>query len=111
VVLALSRDRSETKHLAHWRGPEELRGEYRGIQRPHRLVSTFVHEAVPEDEAVETLIFDEVDGGTVVTSRSILPSFKARDRYIATGAERGLKESCFRLDQVLNSLIGVGQVA
>jgi hypothetical protein len=70
-----------------------------------------VHEAVPENEAVETLIFGEVDGGTMVTSRSILPSFKARDLYIATGAERGLEESCCRLDQLLNSLIGVGRVA
>jgi hypothetical protein len=35
----------------------------------------------------------------------------APEMVIATGAERGLKESCFRLDQLLNSLIGVGQVA
>ena len=47
----------------------------------------------------------------MVTSRSVLPSLKARDRYIATGAERGLEESCCRLDQLLSSLIGVGQVA
>ena len=131
---------TDPEHLAHWRGPEELqmvscdidlrvggryryvhrgpdgqdhvfRGEYREVRRPQRLVSTFVYEAFPENEAVETLIFDEVDGGTMVTSRSILPSFKARDLYIATGAERGLEESCRRLDQWLNSSIGVGQVA
>lgn len=131
---------TDPEHLRHWRGPEELQmvsceidlrvggryryvyrgpegqhhvfhGEYREVQPPNRLVSTFVYEAASEDQAVETVIFDEVDGGTMVTSRSILPSLKARDLYVATGAERGLMESGRRLDQLLNSLIGIGHVA
>jgi uncharacterized protein YndB with AHSA1/START domain len=118
---------TEPDHLARWRGPRELemvgceidlrvggryryvhrapdgtehafRGEYLEVQRPHRLVSTFEYEGAPGNVAVETLTFLPRGGGTLVTSRSVLPSLEARDLYLASGARRGLEESFHRLD-------------
>jgi len=42
-------------------------GEYREIDRPHRLVKTEVFELVPDAEAVSTTTFEEVDGVTTMT--------------------------------------------
>jgi uncharacterized protein YndB with AHSA1/START domain len=126
---------TDPAHLAHWRGPKELQlvscqidlrvggryryvhrapdgtehafqGEYLDIRRPHRLVSTFVYEGAPHNVATETVTFQALDRGTVVVSRSVLPTFEARELYLATGAERGLNESFGRLDVHLMTITG-----
>jgi uncharacterized protein YndB with AHSA1/START domain len=124
---------TDPAHLRHWRGPRELElvsceidlrvgggyryvhkaqdgqefafhGEYREIDRPSRLVSTFVYEGSPEDVSVETVTFKPVDGGTLLVSRSVLPSLTVRDRFVQAGAARGLAESHERLDEWLDML-------
>jgi uncharacterized protein YndB with AHSA1/START domain len=125
---------TEPEHLRRWRGPRgfelvacevDLRvggayrfvhrapdgsrhvfyGQYLEIERPTRLVSTFVYEAAPETKAVDEVTFEEDRGTTVVTGRSAFPTFKARDLYLAGGAERGLAESHDRLDELLGVLV------
>lgn len=124
---------TEPEHLRRWRGPRgfelvtcevDLRvgggyrfvhrapdgsrhvfcGQYLEIQRPTRLVSTFSYEAAPETEALDEVTFDEHDGVTLVTGRSVFPTFQARDLYLAGGAERGLAGSHDRLDELLGAL-------
>jgi uncharacterized protein YndB with AHSA1/START domain len=79
-------------------------GQYREIERPSRLVSTFTYEAAPETEVLDEVTFEENGGTTLVTERSIFPTFEARELYTAAGAERGLAECHERLDELLTPL-------
>jgi uncharacterized protein YndB with AHSA1/START domain len=121
---------TEPRHLRHWRVPRgfelvvcevdlrvggsyrfvhrapdgsrhAFRGQYREIDRPSRLVSTFTYEAAPETEALDEVTFEDNDGTTLVTGRSTFPSFQARELYAAAGAERGLTQCHERLDELL----------
>lgn len=81
-----------------------FRGEYRLIERPHRLVKSFVYEGTPENEAVDTYSFQSVDAGTLVSCRTVHSSIAARDAHVASGMEDGLTASYRRLDQLTASL-------
>jgi uncharacterized protein YndB with AHSA1/START domain len=124
---------TEPRHLRHWRVPYgfefivcevDLRvgggyrfvhrapdgsvhafcGRYRQIERPGRLVSTLTYEAAPETEALDEVTFDDNGGTTLVTGRTIFPTFGARELYAAAGAERGLGQCHQRLDELLTAL-------
>ena len=74
-------------------------GEYREISPPHRLVSTFIFDGMPEDVVVETLELQDVEGGTLLVGHSRHVSFEARDAHLANGMEYGMNESMERLDE------------
>jgi uncharacterized protein YndB with AHSA1/START domain len=76
-------------------------GEYREIDPPHRMVTTFVYEGAPDDVAVETLELEECDGGTLMRSTSVHSSVEARDMHIASGMEGGMTESYEQLDELM----------
>jgi uncharacterized protein YndB with AHSA1/START domain len=78
-------------------------GEYREIDAPHRLVNTFVFEGVPDHEALDTVVFEEVDGGTMVVGRSVHDSIDARNMQVASGMEQGMIETYDRLDALVGS--------
>jgi len=129
---------TEPRHLLRWRGPRgfelvacdvDLRvgghyrfvqrapdgsqhvfsGQYREIERPSRLVSTFAYHAAPDVEGLDEVTFEEQDGATLVTGRSTFPSFEARDLYLDGGAKRGLAESHELLDALLRALLSPPQ--
>jgi len=79
-------------------------GVYREVDRPQRLVRTFVYAGPPADESVETLTFQRDGRGTLITSRSVFPSFAAREFYAQGGMEAGLRESHQRLDEWLKAI-------
>ncbi len=79
-------------------------GTYREVDRPHRLVRTFVYADAPRDESVETVTFQPDGRGTLITSTSIFPSFAARELYAQGGMEAGLRESHQRLDAWLEAI-------
>lgn len=79
-------------------------GEYREIDPPKRLVSTFVFEGMPDDEAVETLTLEEVEGGTMVHGLTVHTSLAARDGHMASGMEAGMRETFERLDELVARL-------
>jgi uncharacterized protein YndB with AHSA1/START domain len=83
-------------------------GELLELDPPHRRVGTFVWEGAPEHQAVETLVFEAVEGGTILTSTMRHSSVEARDMHVANGMESGIIESHERLDEVLASLQGAG---
>jgi uncharacterized protein YndB with AHSA1/START domain len=124
---------TEPAHLRHWRVPHgfelvvcevDLRvggsyrfvhrapdgsqhafhGQYRQIERPSRLVSTFTYEAAPDTEVLDEVTFAGNGGATLVTGRTVFPTFQARELYAAAGAERGLAECHERLDELLTAL-------
>ena len=95
-----------------WRFAQELddgtevafSGEYREIVPPRRLVQTEGYEAFPGHDALVTLILDEQDGVTTMTSRSVYQSQADRDAVLASGVEPGMQETYDRLDEVLASI-------
>jgi uncharacterized protein YndB with AHSA1/START domain len=124
---------TEPEHLRRWWGPRHLvlvvceidlrvggryrlvhrapdgqefgfHGEYRLIERPHRLVKSFVYEGTPDNEAVDTFTFEPVDEGTLVGCRTVHSSIAARDAHVASGMEDGLTAGYQRLDQLTASL-------
>lgn len=124
---------TDPEHLAHWWGPRRLEmvvceldlrvggryrfvhraldgqefgfhGEYRELDPPNRIVNTFVYEGAPDHEAVDTAVFEAVDGGTMITGTSVHDSIESRDAHVASGMEGGMTESYERLDERLASL-------
>ena len=124
---------TEPEHLRNWWGPRQFElvvcesdpragGRYRFVQRapdgqehtfhgvhrevdrPQRLVRTFVYAGAPDDESVETVTFLRDGDGTLITSTSVFPSFAAREFYAQGGMEAGLRESHQRLDEWLETI-------
>jgi uncharacterized protein YndB with AHSA1/START domain len=90
-------------------GPDDdgftLRGEYKEIEAPTRIVQTETMEGAPMAvETVNTLVLSEVDGGTLLTTTVDYPSTELREQIIATGMMDGWAESYERLQKYLDSL-------
>ena len=78
----------------------EMRGGYREIVPPERLVST---ESWGGDwpETLNTLVLTEEDGKTTMTCTVLYPSKEARDAALGTGMKEGWSASYDRLDEYL----------
>lgn len=82
-------------------------GVYREIVPGERIVSTEVYEApeAGEDNAtINTAVFEEHDGGTLLTVLVQAPNKIVRDAIIASGMEDGLADAMDLLEQVADSL-------
>jgi uncharacterized protein YndB with AHSA1/START domain len=82
-------------------------GEYREIDRPHRLVSTEVYEGAPDPEAngsLNTMTLDEVDGVTTLTTLVQYPSQEVRDAVLASGMEGGMQVSFNRMEDLVREI-------
>lgn len=79
-----------------------MRGVYREIAPPERLVST---ESWGGDwpETINTLILSEEDGKTTMTLTILYPSKEARDAAFKTGMKEGMAESFDRLAEYLRA--------
>ncbi len=79
-------------------------GVYREIAPPERFVGTFNYEAMPGHESVGTTIFEEQDGKTKVTSKTVFQSVEDRDSMIQSGMETGARETMDRLAELLDEI-------
>ena len=79
-------------------------GEYREIVPNERIVSTEVYEGMPEEEAVTTVNFGEVDGRTILTLLVQHTSKAFRDAHVDSGMEDGLQDALDLLEEVAVSL-------
>lgn len=86
-------------------GEIDFYGEYKEIDRPHRLVSTEIFAPYPDSPGLNTLTLEEKDGVTTMKLRSEYPTKDARDAVIASGMESGLQHSLDRADRVLAALL------
>jgi uncharacterized protein YndB with AHSA1/START domain len=75
-------------------------GEYREIVPNERIVSTEIFEGYPDEEAVNTATFTEVDGRTTLEILVQHSSKEARDMHIESGMEAGLQDALDLLEQV-----------
>ena len=83
----------------------EMRGLYKEIVPPERLVST---ESWGDEwpETLNTLILSEADGKTTITQRVRYASKEARDAALKTGMVEGMSQGFERLDEYLGTLAG-----
>jgi uncharacterized protein YndB with AHSA1/START domain len=84
-------------------------GEFHELVPNERIVTTEVYEGVPEDEApdedvVNEVTFAEEDGRTTLTILMLCPSKEVRDTIIDSGMEAGMQEGMDLLEQVAVSL-------
>jgi uncharacterized protein YndB with AHSA1/START domain len=83
-----------------------MRGVYREIVRPERLVCTEVFDDKwYEGEALDTMVLTEHDGKTTVTTTVLYDSKEARDGVLKSPMATGVAESYDRLDELLASTL------
>lgn len=82
-------------------------GVYRELDAPARIVRTFVFEPVPEHESLETLLLEEHDGKTTITTTTLHKTVEGRDGHLSGGGmAAGMSEGYARLDELLATLQG-----
>jgi uncharacterized protein YndB with AHSA1/START domain len=90
------------------RGPDgeipAFRGEYLEIVRPERIVWTFGWDGAPGQVGPETFTFEEHDGLTTLTTRSVFPSAEVRDAVMESGMLEGAVETYDRLEEYLQAV-------
>jgi uncharacterized protein YndB with AHSA1/START domain len=108
-------DKLELKPGGRWRfvcerpdGSEQIvfLGKYLEVVPQQKLSNTFGVEGQFEgDEAFpETHTFEERNGRTYYRSYALLPNMEARDAVVATGMEKGGRESLEQLGQLIAEL-------
>jgi len=88
----------------HVRGQDEFGfyGSFHEVRPNEMIVQTFTFEGEPDGVALERVVFTDLgDGRTRLTSTSLVDSFAARDAFVASGMEIGVREGYERLDEVL----------
>jgi uncharacterized protein YndB with AHSA1/START domain len=81
-----------------------FRGEYREIVRPERIVMSFEWEGMPGHISVDTLTFEERDGVTTLTSRTLFDSVEDRNGMLESGMEEGANQSMEALAEYLKTM-------
>jgi uncharacterized protein YndB with AHSA1/START domain len=81
----------------------EMRGSYREVSPPERLVHTEKWGA-DWPETVNTLVLTEQDGKTTMVCTVLYPSKEARDAALGTGMKDGWNDSYNRLDSYLRTI-------
>ncbi|WP_409180410.1 SRPBCC domain-containing protein [Amycolatopsis sp. VS8301801F10] len=84
-------------HVGHDGSEHVFRGVFHAVERAERLVQTFEYEGAPGQVSLETLTFEDLGGRTRLRTRSVFPSVEARDAMVASGMERGVRDSMDRL--------------
>jgi uncharacterized protein YndB with AHSA1/START domain len=81
----------------------DMRGQYREVAPPERLVSTEAWGA-EWPETLNTLTLIEQDGRTTMTQTVLYPSREARDAALKTGMQDGAAVSFDRLAEYLRTI-------
>ncbi len=91
-----------------WRMPDgeqmEMRGVYREVVPPERLVHTELWVGADWPETINSLVLTEENGKTVTVSTVLYPSKDAREAALGTGMKEGWAASYDRLDEYLKTI-------
>jgi uncharacterized protein YndB with AHSA1/START domain len=79
-------------------------GQYIEVLRPEYIKHSYVFDPFPDDEALVTVEFTTVEGGTLVTETTVHARPEGREGHIASGFEAGATESLDRLAELLAAL-------
>jgi uncharacterized protein YndB with AHSA1/START domain len=88
----------------HVRGEDRFgfHGCFHEVRPTELIVQTFTFEGDPDGVALERLVLVDLGGGrTRLTTTSLVDSFEARDAFVSSGMEDGIRESYERLDELL----------
>lgn len=107
--LTLVVDRYETHDGGRWRyvhrddaGNEYgFHGVFHGDPSVGGVVQTFEYEGAPGHVKLDTTTFEERGGRTLLRTVSSFQSVEDRDAMVASGMERGLRDSAERLEALL----------
>jgi uncharacterized protein YndB with AHSA1/START domain len=78
-------------------------GCFHEVRPSELIVQTFTYEGQPDEVALERLVLEDLgEGRTRLTATSLVDSFVARDAFVASGMEDGVREGYERLDELLN---------
>lgn len=121
---------TEPKHMKHWYGPRDLtltvcesdlrvggayrfvllapdgneysfRGIYKEVMKPSLLIYTWSFEAYPEQEATETIRFEELENNkTKLTMTTVFQSIENLDEWVKNGGYEGMNETLDRFQEV-----------
>lgn len=79
-----------------------FRGSFHEVRPNQTIIQTFNYEDMPDGVALERIDFEDLgDGRSRISSTSLVDSFEARDAFVASGMEVGVKEGYERLDVIL----------
>jgi uncharacterized protein YndB with AHSA1/START domain len=84
-------------------GEMAMRGEYREIVPPERVVSTETWGG-PWPETLNTVVLTEENGHTTLTLTILYPTKEARDAALQTGMTDGMNVTFASFDEYLRTL-------
>jgi uncharacterized protein YndB with AHSA1/START domain len=77
-------------------------GSFHEVREAELIVQTFTWDGDPDVVALDRVTFEDIgDGRSRLTSTSLLDSFEARDAFVASGMDAGVREGYQRLDALL----------
>jgi uncharacterized protein YndB with AHSA1/START domain len=79
-------------------------GTIRELDPPKMIARTFVYEGAPQQEAVETQVFEPMGDGTLVLGSLLCESFEDRSFHLEAGMDMGMRQTFLRLEELLESL-------
>jgi uncharacterized protein YndB with AHSA1/START domain len=79
-------------------------GVYQEVVPPERLAYTFEFEAMPGHVLVETIVFEEENGKTTLTSTSVFETLEDLEGMLASGAEGGATITWNKLAELISTL-------
>jgi uncharacterized protein YndB with AHSA1/START domain len=78
-------------------------GSFHEVRPDELIVQTFCFDGMPDDVALEKLVFEDLgDGRTRLTGTSLVDDFAGRDAFVASGMETGVQEGYRKLDDLLS---------
>jgi uncharacterized protein YndB with AHSA1/START domain len=110
--LTLTVDRYEVRNGGTWRyvntdadgNTYGFHGVFHGDPSPDAIVQTFEFEGAPGHVCLQTDTLTERGGKTLVRTVSAFQSVEDRDAMVASGMERGVRDSGERLAELLARL-------
>lgn len=112
--LTLSIDRYDVRDGGRWRyvhtdaqgNAYGFHGVFHGDPSPQAIVQTFEFEGAPGHVKLDTTTLEQRGSKTLVRTISAFGSVADRDAMIASGVERGARDSGERLQELLTRLQG-----
>ena len=107
--LTTTIDRYDARDGGTWRYVQKdadgneygFHGVFHGTPSPDAIVQTFEFEGVPGHVMLDTTTLEQRDGRTLMRTVSSFQSVEDRDAMIASGMERGVRDSGDRLEELL----------
>lgn len=76
-------------------------GVYHAIEAPLRNIFTYEYEGAPGKVSLESTIYEDHDGGTLVTTTSVFQTIEDRDEMMQSDWQEGEEEAMARLEELL----------